>query len=110
MKQSPDYPRILAREMHFDILIAKVSLILDVLAHLLVVIVDPAKEPLFIVASFMTSFGGGVNPSLQSLALCLNQSQEEKAGSGEVLGAISFLMAIGSWIIGVSAWDIQVLS
>jgi hypothetical protein len=99
--------------MHFDVLIAKVSLILDALSQMLVVVVDPAKEVWFIVASYLTSFGGGVNPSLQSLALCLNQAQalsshtegeepEEIAGAGEILGAVSFLTAIGAWILGVS--------
>lgn len=88
--------------MHFDVLVAKISLILDMFAQLLVVVVNPAHEAMFIIASFMTSFGGGVNPSLQSLALCLSQTQEENIGSGEILGAISFLMAIGSWITGVS--------
>jgi hypothetical protein len=102
MRQSPDYSYILAKEMRFDVIIAKVSLVLDMLSHLLVVFINPAQEVLFIVASLMTSLGGGAYPSLQSLALCLNQMQKEKAGPGEVLGAISFLMALGSWIIAVS--------
>jgi len=111
MRASNEYPQILAREMHFDVLIAKVSLILDALSHLLVVVVAPAQEALFIVASYMTSFGGGINPSLQSLALSLSQTHNmgldseegsggEKLVTGEVLGAVSFLMALGAWIGG----------
>jgi len=115
MRTSPEYPHILAREMHFDVLVAKVSLLLDALSHILVLVVAPSREALFIIASYMTSFGGGANPSLQSLALCLSQTQDlsnglevesegqahsEKIGSGEVLGAVSFLMATGMMILG----------
>lgn len=102
MRQSPKYSQILAGEMKLDILVAKYSLGLDILAQLLVVMVDPKHEAMFIFASFVTSFGGGVNPSLQSLALSLRQFQGISMGTGEVLGAISFLMAIGGMIIGVS--------
>ena len=101
IRASPDYPRILTEEMYFDIAVAKASLLMDVLSHTLVTVIDAANMEIFVVASMLTSLGGGALPSLQSLAVCVSQVHGDQSGIGVLFGAIGFLQAVGTMILGV---------
>jgi len=65
---------------------------------------------MFVAASSLSSFGSGVVPALQSLALCVLQSRslanagaggnEEDVGIGRLFGALAVLQAVGQMILG----------
>lgn len=99
---TPSYDKTIAQEMHFDLTVAKCSLLIDTLSHTLVSFLDPSFERLFVAFSSMTSLGSGAVPSVHSLALCISQTYQDAGGPGAVFGALSMLQAVGSMIIGVS--------
>ncbi|KZS92595.1 hypothetical protein SISNIDRAFT_122114 [Sistotremastrum niveocremeum HHB9708] len=97
---TPAYDKTIAKEMHFDLTVAKCSLIIDMFSHSLVSLLDPSFERLFVAFSSMTSLGSGAVPSVHSLALCISQTYQDAGGPGAVFGALSMLQAVGSMIIG----------
>ena len=121
----------LGQEIAFDITLARLSLLIDIIAHSLVAIApSPAivsltkphgccdlrpalREASFIVASALNSFGAGLTPSVHSLALSLTQLRAfdgkitgvgaDDDSPGELFGALAALQAVGQTILAVSA-------
>jgi hypothetical protein len=97
----------LAKEMSFDLILVRISLVIDILSHSLVALA-PATPVLFTLFSVVSGFGSGVVPALQSLALCIVQRDEARAGvaagagggKGQVFGAMASVQAIGQQIVG----------
>jgi hypothetical protein len=71
------------------------------MSHSLVTLFDASYMGAFVFASSLTSLGGGALPSMQSLALCISQVHGDQTGIGVLFGAIGFLQAVGSMILGV---------
>ena len=116
----------LAKEMSFDLSLARVSFLVEVMSNVLIALVPtPAytahvagakkgsrrpSEMLFVTASSLGCFGSGVVPAAQSLGLCVLQmrnlsagdSMELEGGVGSLFGAFAVLQAVGSTILGVS--------
>ncbi|KAJ7593229.1 major facilitator superfamily domain-containing protein [Mycena floridula] len=118
----------LAQEIRFDLLVTKISLIVDFLADAFVVVLpaptykihqlkvlaaDPSahSQAWFIVATSLTSFGSAVVPGIQSLSLCIMQARalisgpeegegDTSGGVGQLLGALAVLQAVGQMILG----------
>ncbi|KAJ7499472.1 major facilitator superfamily domain-containing protein [Mycena latifolia] len=125
----------LAREIKFDLRLTRISLCIDVLANTAIVLAPaPAyklhsqllaepvstdaqfktSQALFVVSSWIASWGAGLVPAVQSLALCIVQAralleaefgEEEEpavveAGTGRVFGALAVLQATGQMILG----------
>ena len=116
----------LAKEMYFDLFLAKFSYFIEILSQVLMVVLpspgngvlrlhgqggSPYSQGLFIAASSLHGFGAGSTPALQSLALCIIQSQSlantksggnsnQDIGIGELFGALSVLAAIGQMVLG----------
>lgn len=108
---------MLAQEMKFDLLLARMSFIVEIISHTSVAsLPNPASSPttsqtiIFLVASSLSSLSAGVVPAVQSLALCVNQSRAlaitnaggvvHDAGPGKLFGALAVLQASGQMIIG----------
>ncbi|KAJ7101611.1 major facilitator superfamily domain-containing protein [Mycena crocata] len=134
----------LAREIKFDLRLTRLSLCIDILANTAIVLAPapayklhsqlalapvPAStdaqfrnsQALFVVASWMASWGAGLVPTIQSLALCIMQAralleadfgpgpegtgtsstlEAVDVGSGRVFGALAVLQATGQMILG----------
>ncbi|PFH53010.1 hypothetical protein AMATHDRAFT_118707, partial [Amanita thiersii Skay4041] len=126
-KKAPITKSQLAKEISFDLKLAKFSFCVDILSDILITIlpIPPYKKPhmtvsgvkkrskwagemLFVLASSLSSVGSGVLPSVQSLALCMLQVRklntaegvQPESGVGSLFGAISVLQAVGSAILG----------
>ena len=118
----------LAKEIAFDLSLAKLSFLVEMMSDILIALIPtPAytahvagfmggkkksrrtSEILFVMASSFSSFGSGVGPSTQSLALCILQirnlgagdNTEADAGAGTLFGALAVLQAVGTTILGV---------
>jgi hypothetical protein len=116
---------VLAQEMHFDLFLTRLCFILDILSNTFVVLspspsatihalstrtASSYSQIMFVAASSLSSFGSGVVPAVQSLALCILQSRsisnanagcnEEDVGIGRLFGALAVLQAVGQMIIG----------
>ena len=110
-KRAEPTPRALLSEIKSDLVVAKVAAALDLLSHLLVVLAASSSEGLFVVFSMISSLGSGMQPAVQSVALCtlhlreITQGQEarNKGGKeiGKLFGAFSILQAVGSTILSV---------
>jgi hypothetical protein len=99
---SPLDPSRLAREIHFDLYVARGSLIVDILSHTLVTLTTPSSQFLFVAFTSLSSLGSGLIPAVQSLALCILQASGASADVGKLFGALAVIQAIGSTILGVS--------
>ena len=78
------------------------------------------SRALFVTATSLASFGGGVVPAIYSLALCMmqvraleaaacsadgedaNLVKSKEEGTGTLFGAFAMLQAVGQMILGVS--------
>jgi hypothetical protein len=105
-------PRTLVSEIEFDLGVAKVSTVMDMLSHLLVLVTSSSAEGLFVAFSMISAFGAGMQPAIQSVALCtlhLRDITEGKdivdgKGGGEIgklFGAFSVMQSVASMILGV---------
>ncbi|KAF8638311.1 hypothetical protein AX17_002331 [Amanita inopinata Kibby_2008] len=126
-KGAPVTKSQLAKEITFDLSLAKLSFTIDILSNVLITLLPTPTytahvegklgmnkhssrtgEMLFITASFLGSFGSGVVPPAQNLALCILQVREmntaegvqPEGGVGSLFGALATLQAIGSTILG----------
>ena len=117
----------LAKEMYFDLFLARFSYFIEILSQVLMVVLPPPQsgvhrlhgqgagslysQSLFLAASSLHGLGAGSTPALQSLALCIIQSQSlananasgssnQDIGIGELFGALSVLAAIGQMVLG----------
>ncbi|KAG6842326.1 hypothetical protein C0991_010615 [Blastosporella zonata] len=111
----------LAREISFDLLVTRCSLLIDILSNVFVTLGPmpavhslgvPASESqaLFVLATAASSLGSGAPPALQSLALCITQTRALDEGNdapadggvGQLFGALAVLQTLGQMILGVS--------
>ncbi|GLB40407.1 putative MFS general substrate transporter [Lyophyllum shimeji] len=118
----------LAREISFDLLMTRFSLMIDILSNTLVTLgpmpVTHAlgvtslwtqeSQPLFVLATALSSLGSGAGPALQSLALCIVQVRQldaaaangdgapsvKEEGVGQLFGALAVLQTLGQMILG----------
>lgn len=109
----------LAREMNFDLLLLRLSFIVECLSHALVAFSPRSLGAGYFVAfTTLSSLGAGVIPASNSLALCIMQMQaqaqaagssgnggsfDDEGGAGRLFGALAALQAIGQMILGVSS-------
>ncbi|KAF7973489.1 hypothetical protein HWV62_14982 [Athelia sp. TMB] len=108
---------LLAQEIRFDLLLTRLSFLLDIISHTSVTALpNPALQPtskqqiLFVAATSLSSLSAGVMPAIQSLALCILQSRAlavteaggvpQEIGPGKLFGALAVLQVAGSMIIG----------
>ncbi|KAF8333023.1 major facilitator superfamily domain-containing protein [Cantharellus anzutake] len=103
--------------IYFDLRVAKLSLLMDVMSFTLTSIIS--SEISFIVTSLLSCFGGGMAPATQSVALALvdygtgeyQQISEDQEGQeiqwgtevvapGQFFGAIGVLQALGQTVLG----------
>lgn len=105
--------------MKFDLIVTRISFVLDIISHTLVSFssTSPTSAAQIAFAGFtvLSSFGSGAYPSIQSLALCIQQAYAEdedqkkgagaetdKMGTGSLFGALAVIQAAGQMILGVS--------
>ncbi|KAG6899543.1 hypothetical protein C0993_009274 [Termitomyces sp. T159_Od127] len=113
----------LAREIAFDLLMTRCSLLVDILSNVFITI-GPApvnhrvgvsatqSQVIFVLASGLSSWGSGAPPALQSLGLCIMQTRAMEAslmggikvpreeGVGQLFGALAVMQALGQMIMG----------
>ncbi|OSC98523.1 MFS general substrate transporter [Trametes coccinea BRFM310] len=90
----------LAKEMRFDLSLIRGSLFIDFLSHSIVALSPAhASQALFVGATSLSSFGAGLVPATNSLALCIMQARDED-DTGKLFGAFSVLQAVGQMILG----------
>lgn len=118
----------LAREISFDLLMTRFSLIIDILSNTFVTLGPmpmthalgvgslwtQESQPLFVLATALSSLGSGAGPALQSLALCIVQVRQLDAGAatgdsapsvkdegvGQLFSALAVLQTLGQMILG----------
>ncbi|KAF8071918.1 major facilitator superfamily domain-containing protein [Lyophyllum atratum] len=118
----------LAREISFDLLMTRFSLMIDILSNTFVTLGPmpmihalgasslwtQESQPLFVLATAMSSLGSGAGPALQSLALCIVQVRTldasaakgddaatvKEEGVGQLLGALAVVQTLGQMILG----------
>ncbi|RDB26264.1 putative membrane protein C14C4.07 [Hypsizygus marmoreus] len=120
---------LLAREISFDLLLARLSLLVDILSNTFVMLapmpsfkVDSLNgssaslihskeqsQAMFVLATTLSSLGTGVVPAIQSLALCIMQvraldsgkevADGKEEGVGELFGALAVLQTVGQMIL-----------
>jgi hypothetical protein len=91
---------------HFDLAIARVSLVVDLTAYTLISL--SATWPQFFAFSMMSSFGSGFNPSVQALALHLMPRGGKDAG--KLFGAMGMLGALSTQVIGPSLFGLTYMT
>ncbi|KAF7330890.1 MFS general substrate transporter [Mycena venus] len=123
----------LAREIRFDLRLARISLCIDIIANTAIMLMPAPSvqehaqlainstdsqfqrsQALFVLSSWIATWGAGLIPAIHSLALCIIQARALlEAGSGEdvapvvldastgkLFGALAVLQAIGQMILG----------
>ncbi|KAJ3476132.1 hypothetical protein NLI96_g11375 [Meripilus lineatus] len=98
----------LAKEMSFDLLVLRISLIIDVISHTLVSILSPAASQAFFVGyTSLSSLGAGAVPAVNSFALCAMQMRshganhsDDDGGAGGIFGALALVQSVGQQILG----------
>ncbi|KAH9838659.1 MFS general substrate transporter [Rhodofomes roseus] len=99
-KKPPQTPAQIAAEMRFDFGLLRTSLVIDLMSHVLVSLSSPdSSSTAFTMFTSLSSFGAGVDPALQSLALCIMQANGED-NRGQLFGLFAMLRTIGQMIIG----------
>ncbi|OBZ72590.1 putative membrane protein C14C4.07 [Grifola frondosa] len=100
IKKGKRSPTVLAKEMRYDLLLIRASFIVDLLSHTLVSLSPAdASQTLFVGFTVLSSFGAGIVPAANSLALCVMQSHGD-GGIGKLFGAFAVLQAVGQMILG----------
>jgi MFS family permease len=86
--------------VRFDLNIARGSLLIDLAAYTIMPLT--ISGTVFLGAAMLSSFGGGLNPALQAVALELFARQPGRSVSqaGTLFGALSVLNALVSQVIG----------
>jgi MFS family permease len=97
-----------AKELRFDLRLARASLALDVVSHTMVVLAPSSDQAMFVAFSVISSFASGGLPVCQSLALGLVASSPDEgvraSGAGAVFGALAAVQAVGQMILGPLAF------
>ena len=94
--------------LQFDLTLARMQMFLDTLSHLLVLVFPAESEPLFVLATALTSMGGGSIPAFHSTVLGYVRYRNVQAqvpatareDVGVLFGALATLNAVGQSIIG----------
>lgn len=84
------------RTLKFDFRVALVSIFIEVVAFGIMA-VSPSAES-FTVGTFIGSFGAGVNPAMQSVAMLL-YTRAGGIESGALFGALSVVNALRYWTL-----------
>ncbi|KAH9939520.1 MFS general substrate transporter [Amylocystis lapponica] len=99
-KKAPPTPLQLAKEMRFDFMVLRASLLVDIISHTLVALSsEGTSAAMFTAYTSLSSFGAGVDPAMQSLALCIMQANGED-NRGKLFGAFAMLRTVGQMIVG----------
>jgi len=85
---------------NFDLNIARISLILDIIA--LLVMTVASNGTLFACGAVLQALGIGYSPAVQAFALEVYSRRGGKGEAGKLFGAISVVQALGSQILGPS--------
>ncbi|KAL8291954.1 hypothetical protein RQP46_001420 [Phenoliferia psychrophenolica] len=83
-----------ASDSWFDLRLARTSVLIVVVAHLIMAIPSKTPRPLLL-GAFITAFSSGAGPALQSLALALSSPRD----AGRVLGSLSVLGTLALLVI-----------
>ncbi|KAH7341322.1 hypothetical protein B0J17DRAFT_646103 [Rhizoctonia solani] len=86
---------IQSREQQFDLLVARLSMVMDFWSYFLLCSSTSATG--FVLTTTLSAFGGGTSPALQSLALGVLGGEEKDVG--RLFGALSMLSSISSTIL-----------
>lgn len=114
----------LGQEIKFDLMLARCSLMVEMVSHSLVAILpsptlglhrvqgvdqsdDFRSQAMFVVASSLSGLGCGALPAIHSVALCMMQvraldAEVDEEGTGALFGALAVLQTVGQMIIAVS--------
>ncbi|CAE6434870.1 unnamed protein product [Rhizoctonia solani] len=84
-----------SREQHFDLLVARLSIVMDFWSYFLLCFSNSATG--FVLTTTLSAFGGGTSPAMQSLALGILGGKEKDVG--RLFGALSMLSSISSTIL-----------
>ncbi|KAL5634517.1 hypothetical protein ACGC1H_002536 [Rhizoctonia solani] len=86
---------LLSREQQFDLLVARLSMVMDFWSYFL--LCSSTSDMGFVLTTTLSAFGGGTSPALQSLALGVLGGEEKDVG--RLFGALSMLSSISSTIL-----------
>ena len=96
-------PAHLARSITFDLCVARVSLLLDMLAEVLIALHLSPSPFVFAGLSSISALSSGTTPALHSLAICiLQRSSQGNPDIGALFSGMSTLAALGQAILAVS--------
>lgn len=86
---------------HFDLIIAQISLCIDLILYIGVVLVS--QEVGFVVVTVLVAFSGGFGPAVRSLSVGLMRGGND---AGKLFGGLSVLGSLCSQIIGPSLYGL----
>ena len=94
--------------LQFDLTLARLQIFLDTLSHILVLVFPTDSEPLFVLATALTSMGAGSIPAVHSTVLGYTRYRNVQAqvpetareDVGVLFGALATLNAVGQFILG----------
>jgi len=117
----------LGQEIKFDLMLARCSLMVEMVSHSLVAILPSPSlglhrvqgldqgngfksQAMFVFASSLSGLGCGALPAIHSVALCMMQvraldaevDSKDEEGTGALFGALAVLQTVGQMILGVS--------
>lgn len=90
--------------MTFDLRLARVSLLLDVTAYILMPLAPSGH--VFTLAAMLGSLGSGFGPAMQSIALELHGRRTGGGDVGRLFGSLSVLSGIGASVVGPSLFGV----
>jgi len=94
--------------LQFDLTLARLQIFLDTLSHILVLVFPADSEPLFVLATALTSMGAGSIPAVHSTVLGYTRYRNIQAqvpetareDVGVLFGALATLGVVGQGILG----------
>ena len=94
--------------LQFDLTLARLQMFLDTLSHILVLVFPADSEPLFVLATALTSMGAGSIPAVHSTVLGYTRYRNVQAqvpetareDVGVLFGALATITAVGQSILG----------
>lgn len=99
-------PAQLVREIKFDLTLVRLSLVVEVLSHVLVALSPQgSSDLLFVVFTTLPSFGSGSLPAANSLALSMMKLNGD-TDTGKIFGAFAMLQSVAQMILGPLAFGL----
>ena len=94
--------------LQFDLTLARLQMFLDTLSHILVLVFPADSEPLFVLATALSSMGAGSIPAVHSTVLGYTRYRNAQAqvpetareDVGVLFGALATLGAVGQSVLG----------